>query len=124
MEPQYATRAEARRAGSPPTITVRETRTAEEQDRYLSSLEAGIDAIRDWAEKYAHLIDDDTALTELENIVSVSVELHLARREAAVKSEASRTALLTAARLLQQIADRGSPIAHDSVVLEVDDTRP
>lgn len=101
MEQRYETRAEARsRSANPPTIVVHESRSATETARYLASLEASIDALRDWTTKYADLIGDEKALRELEDIVSSSSERHLTARE----SEVRRDTLRQAATLLMEAA--------------------
>lgn len=124
MEPRYATRAQAKQANAAPTITVRERRVTEDQDRYVASLEASIDAVRDWAEKYAPLITDEQAVRELDDIVGSSAELHLARRERVVRTEARRESLRAAAQILSQIADGADEPFHAAPPREVDGLRP
>lgn len=96
----------------------------EDQDRYVASLEASIDAVRDWAEKYAPLITDEQAVRELDDIVGASAELHLAKRERVVRTEARRESLRAAAQLLGQIADGADEPFHAAPPREVDGLRP
>lgn len=80
------TRAEARRRACEPPLVISERRTPDEHSRYVASIEAAIDALRDWASAYAHLIEpDDEALAKLEQIVSSSNERTLAVHEKEVR---------------------------------------
>lgn len=103
---EHMTRAEARRRASTPPIVVHENRTPEETEQYIAAMESATQRLRDWAIRYAPLIDDPEALQALDDIVSSSTERILASRDAAIRSET----LMSLSETLRALAESGGKV--------------